>query len=208
MAKAEGGEESAWPIVDELERLLPIKEGRPFLSVFALTHPDRDHILGFSELLKRVTIGEIWHTPRIFRDHYEDEPLCDDAEAFRREVERRRKAIIGDPKNVKSGDNLHIIGYDDILNEDKYKDFPRERISIPGNSITTLDEIEVSNDFEAFVHAPFIDDAEDSRNNTSLSLQVVLKELGGSGKALFFGDREYLTIKQIFEVTIEKKNDI
>jgi hypothetical protein len=155
-----------------------------------------------------VTIGEIWHTPRIFRDHYEDETLCDDAESFRKEVERRRKAIIRDPKNVKSGDNLHIIGYDDILNDDKYKDFPRERTSIPGNLITKLDEVDVSNDFEAFVHAPFKDDAEDSRNNTSLSLQVALKELGGSGKALFFGDREYLTIKQIFEATIEKKDEI
>lgn len=205
MAKAEDDEESAWPIVDELERLLPFVDDKPFLSVFALTHPDEDHIRGFDELLKRVTIGEIWHTPRIFRDHKEDETLCADAEVFRKEVERRRKAIIKDPNNVKSGDNLHIIGHDDILNDDKYKDFPKERTSVPGNIITTLDEIDVSDVFEAFVHAPFKDDAEDTRNNTSLSLHVILKEADGAGNALFFGDREYETVKQIFDKTIEKK---
>jgi len=158
-----------------------------FLSVFALTHPDEDHIRGFDELLKRVTIGEIWHTPRIFRDHKEDETLCADAEVFRKEVERRRKAIIKDPNNVKSGDNLHIIGHDDILNDDKYKDFPKDRTSVPGHIITTLDEVDVSDVFEAFVHAPFKDDAEDTRNNTSLSLHIILKEADGVGNALFLG---------------------
>lgn len=205
MVKAEDDEEPAFPMVHELERLLPVVNGKPFLSVFALTHPDEDHIRGFNELLKCVTIGEIWHTPRIFRDHKEDATLCEDAEGFRKEVERRRKIIIANPANVKSGDNLHIIGHDDILNDDKYKDFPRERTSVPGKLITTLDENDVSDVFEAFVHAPFKVDAAAARNNTSLSLHITLKEGAGIGKALFFGDREYQTTKQIFEITIERK---
>jgi beta-lactamase superfamily II metal-dependent hydrolase len=205
MEKADDSDDPSWSIVDELVRLLPKKSGKPYLSVFVLTHPDEDHILGFRELLKKAAIGEIWHTPRIFREDEEDNPLSEDAEAFRKEVDRRRTAIIADPKHVKAGDRVRLIGHDDILKEDKYKDFPRERRSTPGTLVTTLDDTDVSDCFEAFVHAPFKVDAEDSRNNTSLSVQVVLKDGKETGKALFFGDREYPTIKQIFEVTIEHK---
>lgn len=205
MEKADDSDDPAWSIVDELVRLLPKKSGKPYLSVFVLTHPDEDHILGFRELLKKVAIGEIWHTPRIFREDEEDNPLSEDAEAFRKEVDRRRTAIIADPKHVKAGDRVRLIGHDDIMKEDKYKGFPGERRSTPGTLVTMLDDADVSYCFEAFVHAPFKVDAEDSRNNTSLSLQVVLKDGKETGKAFFFGDREYPTIKQIFEVTIEHK---
>ena len=75
------------PIVDELVRLLPKKNGKPYLAVFALTHPDQDHILGFQDLLSRVTIGELWHTPRVFREYKKD--FCDDAKKFREEADRR-----------------------------------------------------------------------------------------------------------------------
>src|SRR5882724_3272707 len=126
MQKADDSNDPAWPLIDELVRLLPKRNGKPYLSVFMLSHPDLDHILGFGELLKKVTIGEIWHTPRIFRDYEDEKPLCDDAEVFRKEVDRRRKAIIADPKNVKAGDRVRVIGHDDILNEDRYKNLPRE----------------------------------------------------------------------------------
>lgn len=202
MQKADESDDPAWPIIDELVRLLPKKNGKPYLSVFMLTHPDEDHILGFAELLKKVTIGEIWHNPRIFRDYEDEVSLCDDAEAFRKEADRRRKAILDSPENVKAGDRVRVIGHDDILNEDKYKDFPRERTSMPGTLVTMLDDENVADICEIFVHAPFKVDAEDTRNNTSLSLQVALKEGTQTGKAFFFGDREYPTIKQIFEVTI------
>jgi beta-lactamase superfamily II metal-dependent hydrolase len=202
MQKADGSDDPAWPIIDELVRLLPKKNGKPYLSVFMLTHPDEDHILGFAELLKKVTIGEIWHTPRIFRDYEDEVPLCEDAKVFRKEADRRRKAIIDNPGNVKAGDRVRVIGHDDILNEDRYKDFPRERTSMPGTLVTVLDDENVADDCEIFVHAPFKVDAEDTRNNTSLSIQMALKEGTQTGKAFFFGDREYPTLKQIFEVTI------
>lgn len=207
LEKSEDDDDPAWPIIDELVRVLPKKNGKPYLSVFVLTHPDKDHIFGFRELLKRVTIGEIWHTPRIFRDYEENNPMCDDAKAFRKEVHRRRQAVIDDPDNVKAGDRVRVIGHDDILNGNDYRGFPRKRTSPPGKPITMLDDIDVSGYFEAFVHAPFKEDAAKERNNTSLSLQVTLKEDDVLGKAFFFGDREYPTIKQIFEVTIEKKRE-
>ena len=60
--------------------LLPEDDGKPSLAVFVLTHPDEDHCLGFKDLLKRVKIGEIWFTPRVFREYSKD--LSDDAKAF------------------------------------------------------------------------------------------------------------------------------
>jgi hypothetical protein len=201
LEKADDTDDPAWPVVDELVRLLPKKNGKPYLSLFALTHPDKDHILGFQELLKKVTIGEIWHTPRIFRDYEDELELCEDALAFRKEVHRRRQAIIASPDNVKAGDRVRVIGHDDIMAEEKYKDFPQERTTMPGNSITLVDDEDLAACFNCFVHAPFKVDAEDSRNNTSLSLHIRLMDGDGIGEVLFWGDREYPTLKQIFEVT-------
>jgi hypothetical protein len=208
LAKADDADDPTWPILDELIPLLPKKNNKPYLSLFALTHPDEDHILGFKELLKKVTIGEIWHTPRIFRDWVDENPLCEDAEAFYQEVHRRRKAVIANPGAVKAGDRVRVIGHDDILEEDKYKDFPKDRTSHPGESIAVVDDEDLSDCFNAFVHAPFKVDAEDTRNNTSLSLHIRLTDGDGVGEVLFWGDREYPTLKQIFEVTEEHEDNI
>ena len=201
--KADDSEETAWPIIDELVRLLPKKDGKPYLSVFALTHPDEDHIRGFSDLLKKVKIGEIWHTPRILTEYKKD--LCNDAKVFAKEAERRIKEIIKSPNDVKAGDRIRIIGFDDILKEDDYKGFPKDRLSVPGTTVNMLDNIDVSDSFEAFVHAPFKDDSAGPRNNTSLSVHITLKEGKQVGQGFFFGDREYPTVKQIFETTEENK---
>ncbi len=46
-------------IIDRLIELLPTRDGEPYLAAFAATHLDEDHILGFAELLDRVTIGDL-----------------------------------------------------------------------------------------------------------------------------------------------------
>src|SRR5712692_9743922 len=111
MAKADDKDNPEWPVIDHLIKLLPKKNGRPYLALFVLTHPDQDHIRGFKELLSRVLIGEIWHTPRIFRDQSDEEALCEDAKAFRKDAHRRRKAIADNPDNIKSGNRLRVIGH-------------------------------------------------------------------------------------------------
>src|SRR4051812_26501156 len=65
---AEDDDDPRVAIVDHLVELLPTVDGKPYLAGFAATHLDEDHILGFAELLERVTIGDLWFTPRIFRD--------------------------------------------------------------------------------------------------------------------------------------------
>ena len=101
---------------------------------------------------------------------------------------------------------MRIIGHDEIFQEDEYKDFPEKWRTYPGNSITMVDEEDIEDIFEAFVHAPFKEDSAADRNNTSLSLHITLKNDDSHGKAFFFGDREYPTIKKIFDRTKENEN--
>lgn len=205
MEQCDEDDETALPVIDELVRILPKRNGKPYLAVFALTHPDKDHVSGFRELLKKVQIGEMWHTPRIFREYKSE--FCEDAQAFRDEAHRRRIVTIRDQEKTKSGDRVRVIGFDDILKEDEYRGFPARLLSIPGHSITAMDGTDLSGTFLAFIHAPFKEDSAGTRNNTSLAVNVALGEGQAIAQALFFGDREYPTIKQIFEVTIENKRE-
>lgn len=190
-------------IVDELEEHLPKNEdGEPYLAVFALTHPDTDHIKGFEELLNRIEIGEIWHTPRIFREYHED--LGDDASAFKREVKRRREKTIENDGDVESGDRVRVIGHDDIFDEDKYRDFPDRWRTYPSDVVSELDGADYSDSFEAFIHAPFKDDSAGERNETSLAMQVALFDGEEAGKALLLSDLSYPSVKRIFDKTKEK----
>lgn len=200
---AEEDDSPMTPVLDELVRLLPKRNGKPYLSLFVLTHPDEDHCLGFRELLKKVIIGELWHTPRIFREYKKD--MCEDAQAFRAEARRRRDVTIENHGDVESGDRVRVIGHDDIFEEDDYKDFPEYWRTRPGTSVIEVDGEELGDIFEAFIHSPFKDDMDGTRNNTSLAFQINLKEGDKIGKALFFGDREYPLIKKIFDKTKERE---
>ena len=185
------------PVIDELESLLTQHNNRPYLAVFALTHPDQDHCRGFAQLLERVDIGEMWFTPRVFREYKKD--LCDDALAFRKEAERRVAVTIEEQDDVHSGDRVRIIGYDELLEEDEFNGFPKERLTVPGNIVTELDGVGCGKVFRAFIHAPFKDDADNDRNDTSLAMQVTLWTERGFGSVLFFGDLKYPTLKRIFD---------
>ena len=187
LEKADDPDEPEWPIIDHLVRLLPKNENdRPYLSVFVLTHPDLDHIQGFEELLDRVDIGELWHTPRIFRNQSDENKLCEDAKVFRKEAKRRREVMVEKKNATASGDRLRVIGYDDVLKEDKYKNLPEEAKTFPGSTVAIVDGIDLVGEFEAFFHAPFKDDQDSDKNNTSLSLNVALRKNSKLGQFFFF----------------------
>lgn len=203
LSKSEDMDEEHVPVVDELVRLLPKQQnGRPYLAGFALTHPDKDHILGFSDLLDRVDIGQIWHTPRIFRENNED--LCDDALAFKKEVERRRKITMKKGDDTPSFDRVLIIGHDDIFAEGKYKDFPERWRACPSDIVTEINSTDHSSVFEAFIHAPFKDEISGERNETSLALHITVSNGSGQGRLLLFGDLSYPTLRRIVDKTREK----
>ena len=196
-AMAEQGDNEKIPLVDELVDKLPRRDGKPYLSCFVLTHPDLDHCKGFEGLLKRVTIGELWHTPRIFREFHRD--MCPDAIAFRKEAKRRVAATIkagGDPG---AGNHVRVFGYDDLLQEDDYRGFPKTFFTMPGQSTTLLDGANVEDRFKAFVHAPFKNDSAGERNETSLAMQIIIGTASSSMAGLFFGDLAYPTLRRIFD---------
>lgn len=207
MADDEGNEHI--PIVDELVAKLPKRNDRPYLSCFILTHPDLDHCRGFADLLKRVTIGEIWHTPRIFREYEDDCELSDDAIAFRKEAHRRAGRCIevgGDPG---AGDRVRIIGYSELFEPgERYERFPKNQFyTRPGSPVTMLDGQDVSDRFHAFVHAPFKSGLADARNETSLAMRVMIGTAASPLRGLFLGDLSYPTLMQVFQETHAHDND-
>lgn len=188
-------------IIDELIKILPKKNGKPFLTAFILTHPDQDHCRGFAELLSKVSIGELWHTPRIFREF---SGLCDDAKAFRNEARRRVKVMSEKKGQVADGDRLRLVGYDELLEEERYQEFPKDiAFSTPGESVTVLNGMDYAGQFNAFIQAPFKDDSAGERNETSLALQVTVTKNSVDGKTLLFGDLSYPTLRKIFDYPIE-----
>ncbi|MFF9078730.1 hypothetical protein ACF1BR_03480 [Streptomyces rubiginosohelvolus] len=192
-------------VIDRLEETLPRPDDEtPYLAVFALTHADKDHCCGFGDLLESpILIGEIWATPRLWRELSEDKPMCEDAQRFQDEVERRVDATlkaVKDGKEPDSGDRVRIIGYDEDRELHSYAELPDEYFTFPGDVITKIDGQDVEDRFEAFVHAPFKDNCAGDRNDTSLALQVQLKGSDGTvGRLLFLGDLAYPIIKMIFE---------
>lgn len=199
MEKAEDDDEDAWPVIDELIEILPTLARKPYLSTFALTHPDQDHCQGFEELNDRVIISELWMSPRTFREFKSNDDLCDDAEAFHTEAMRRVKATIEAGDDPGQGNRIRIIGYDDLLREREFRGFPQKFLSVPGNTITWLDGEDYTGIFEAFVHAPFKDDSFGDRNDCSLAFQVTLCNGRNIGQALLMGDLSYPVIRKIFD---------
>ncbi len=202
VSDAKNDDDPRVPVVDRLVELLPRKNGKPYLAAFGATHLDKDHVRGFADLLRRVVIGDLWFTPRILWEQKQDDDaeLCDDAKAFVKEAERRIK-LMKKQGTVGSGDRIRIIGYHDVLKEhsDIYKDLPEGAVTAPGNTFTHIDGQDRSKNFSAFVHAPFKDDTEGERNDTSFALQVTLTDGDKNGRALLLGDLSYPTLKRIFD---------
>ncbi len=199
LACADNDEDPRTYVLDELVELLPKINGKPYLALFVLSHPDRDHCLGFEELAKRVTIGEFWFSPRIFWEYSID--LCPDAIAFQKEAKRRVKKTIESNGRVGSGDRVRIIGYADVLEKDDYRGFPADGLSIPGHTVSIVDGADRATDFSAFIHAPFKDDSEGQRNETSVAMQATLKNGDNKAQAMLLGDLSYPTLKRIFDIS-------
>jgi hypothetical protein len=215
MAKADDDNNPEVPVVDELVEALPrTPDGDPYLAVFALTHADQDHCSGFADLLEQVRIGELWATPRLWRE-YDDDPtgpgLCEDAIAFRDECVRRVAATMtamAAGQEPASGDRILVIGYDTDHSAHAYDELPETYKSGPGKSVTDLDGHDCGGKVEVFFHAPFADDCAAARNDTSLAMQITLiGEFGVDGKLLLMGDLAHETIMKIFDYSEDHQRE-
>lgn len=116
---------------DLRERLKRDSNGRPYVDAFLLSHPDQDHCRGIRNHFhlgapadyaddkkpdneKRITIGEMWSSPMVFRRASVEHKLCDDAKAFKKEA-KRRVALAKEKKcsGIDDGDRVLILGEDE-----------------------------------------------------------------------------------------------
>lgn len=207
---AENGE--AFDIRADLIERLEIRNNRPYLPVFILTHGDEDHIIGFArtfhtgppseyevsededELLP-ILIGTLWFSPQILND----EELCEDAEAYRDEALRRLQLHKGNaPDKDKPGNRIVVIGY---TSDETLQDIPDDIRFSAGDIIESIDHDEEPN-FRIFVHAPFRKDLDNEtvkRNDTSIALMAAF-DVGATenaSKFFFGGDANYAVLEEI-----------
>lgn len=123
-------ENSMCDVAGELrKRLQKDKEGRPYVDVFLLSHPDEDHCRGLQDHFHlgplhsynyappkgkelKIVIREIWSSPMVFRRAGKYHTLCDDAKAFNGEARRRVKHF-KEKGSAGDGDRIIIIGEDE-----------------------------------------------------------------------------------------------
>ena len=107
---------------DRLER---DSQGRLYVDVLALSHPDKDHCSGLAKHFHlgvaadwaqgsdKIFIRELWSSPLVFRRASKRHRLCDDAKAFNSEARRRVKCFRDAGGSVGDGDRILILGEDE-----------------------------------------------------------------------------------------------
>lgn len=216
--KAEENDEMFDVINDLLTNELASKKcGLPFLDAFLLTHPDQDHCRSFADKFylgdpdavsqtaknnKKILIGELWYSPRVFEELTGQ--LNADAKAFKKEANRRMDLYKSDPKKGnKDGNRIRIIGWTDNSDLEGLED----RIVTPGDTISEVNGTNCHY-FEMFIHAPFKEDIEgEDRNMTSVAVQLRFKSDKSTtdiARVFLGGDTEWRVIEKIMGKTSEE----
>lgn len=116
---------------DLRDRLKRDDKGRPYIDVFAWSHPDQDHCRGIRNHFylgdraaypddkkpdkeKRILIRQMWSSPIVYRRASKDHTVCEDAKALNTEA-KRRVEVARDKKfaGVQDGDRILILGEDE-----------------------------------------------------------------------------------------------
>lgn len=200
---------------DLIDRLPTDEDGRPYVDVFLLTHPDQDHCKGAEDYLHladpadyseegdigKIFVCEMWSSPLIFRRSSKNHTLCSDAKAINKEAKRRVEAFRNDSAKSSSemplGDRILILGDDYKKDgEDRLSDLSDIHIGI-GECIS---KSEGGNSLlEVKILAPISPDGEEdeeilSKNNSSVVSQWTIfagsPNNGKNCKLLFGGDAE------------------
>jgi hypothetical protein len=192
----------------------------PFIDMFALTHPDEDHCLGFEkhfytgnpteyndENNKLIIVDELWVTPMIFTNNG---VTNDDAKVIRKEAKRRKK-LYDENDNTKydRGNRLIIVGYD---GEDNLENIPHH---YPSDIVEEICGIK-QDVFSLFIHAPLKADlikgrAEADKNTTSIVVQARFKinshDLEFAARLILGGDADHYNWEKILEKTEKNGNE-
>lgn len=202
-------------LLDSLKK----KNSNYHLDLFVLTHPDQDHCRGFKTHFyqgnpdnysdsdrkdDKIIIDEMWVTSHLF-----DITTNDDAKAFKKEAERRRKLWDDDDKNKdKPGNRIRMIGYN---GDDKYENVPS---STPGETQNLINGSSKT-DFEFFIHSPFKDSlvtavAEENANDSCIVVQARFKANSTDKDFCTFvflgGDADHYKWEKIFDISNNNGN--
>jgi beta-lactamase superfamily II metal-dependent hydrolase len=177
-------------------RLQRNKDKQMFIDVYIVTHPDKDHTLGFRELFHtgpkedwnknddKIIIHEMWSSPRVFRrashkpkdGQNVENTLTDDAKAINTEAKRRANLYKDSQSIGEFGDRIVILtededgkteGLEEIV-ADLYSEFVSIKSGIDDDSI------------EAYLLGPAdkqeVEEDEDnlSKNDSSVIIQFQL----------------------------------
>ena len=119
--KADNENDPTPDVANMLKGCLPQHNQTPFVDVFVLTHPDRDHLAGLAEHFhlgdpgktdgSKILIGEMWTSPLVFRRANQvDGADTPEAKAWRDEVKRRTDCFTDNIGNrvVMLGDDSRV----------------------------------------------------------------------------------------------------
>jgi hypothetical protein len=196
-------------------------EGVPYTDIFALTHGDEDHLLGFEKNFyqgdprnyrkknkedEEILIDVLWFTPMVMGTATNDDERCFNKEAKRRIKLHRDKS----PDKELAGNRIIIIGND--ASEDlSGLDLVRK---LPGQIISRFNDRDLLT-FSIFIHSPYqqqLTDEEVDKNRVSLVFQARFKSSASSTDfctlAMFGGDSDHEAWKVILEKTKKHKNDV
>ncbi len=203
---------------DLLKELKRDSKNNPFVDLFVLTHPHKDHCFGFegnyyggnpdeySDINREndeIIIGELWVTQQIFLND-----LCQQAILIRKEAKRRRELFEKDPKKADTyGNRIRIIGYNDL-------DKTVEGLHYTPGTIVNKFNGKVSDFIEFFIHAPFKSDlvigrAEKDHNSTSIIFQASFRLAKGGHtitRALFGGDADHYKWEKVLRISESNNN--
>ncbi|AMO77613.1 metallohydrolase [Pseudomonas sp. R3.Fl] len=202
------------------KRLMIDKDGRPFVDVFLLSHPDQDHCRGLikhfwlgdpadypdddlDQADRRILIGEIWSSPLIFRRRSANHTLCNDAGAFDKEA-RRRVKYWRTYRSASTGNRILIMG-EDI--KGKTDDLGSIVIK-SGDKFSRIDGEDCSAFFRAHLLAPTPHDDDEaleeqlSKNESSVVMNMEISQSAYSpSKARFLigGDAAVLIWERLWD---------
>ena len=195
---------------DLRDRLKRDDQGRLYVDVFLLSHPDQDHCSGLDKHFHlgkpedhsgdKIFIREIWSSPLIFRRASKNHTLCLDAKKFNTEAKRRVSRYRESGLSVSDGDRIQILGRDENGKTDDLTEILVEVDGLiekvnghddPGMSARLLAPLPLSDDES--------EEATLTKNNSSVILRFTITAAGGSCRYLTCGDAEVAIWERLWD---------
>ncbi|MBJ9664117.1 metallohydrolase [Burkholderia gladioli] len=210
----EPGDDIRDVLADLREMLSEDEEGRPYVDVMVLSHPDQDHCRGLvahfhlGSLMdypvkgeaSKIVIREMWSSPLVYRRASKTHTLSEDAKAWNKEA-KRRVQLFKDEGALDDGDRIQIMGED----ADGKTDDVMQIVVKAGEQITKVAGKSYEN-FSALLLAPRnADNPDDAEQLTKNESSVIINYSIGTGadpeavKFLSAGDAEvYIWDKKLW----------